>query len=360
MKTLFIVVYDITLLGGAEKVALNLANDLSNTQNIVVVSVFHVNPNPIVKLNDAIKVEVLSDKPLSMSLNLFKLSIRLRKLIKKYKASNILGITAGSNTIVKIASLFTATNIIYAEHSNLLNDQYGFKHKFRQFLGAKTFDKVVTLTDADSQVFKEKFKLCDSKVTRIYNYVEAPNLLTEYKAGSKIVSVGRLAVIKGYDRAIQVASILKQQGILFSWDVYGDGPEKEHLEKLIEESGLKGVFNLKGAIDDVNTVLGEYSLFINTSTYEGLPLSFLEARNHKLPIVSFDCPTGPKEIVRSGIDGKLITPYSIDEMVSNVRILITTPELLIDYSNAISNSDDKFKKEQVLQQWRNLLEGKNL
>ena len=106
---------------------------------------------------------------------------------------------------------------------------------------------------------------------------------------------------------------------------------------------------------DLAAALSKKSVFVSTSTYEGFPLSFLEARDFGLPIVSFDCPTGPKEIIDDGVTGVLIKPYDEDKMLEKIIELIEDDEKRVEMSNNTLLSLNKFSKESSMKDWKELL-----
>ena len=93
-----------------------------------------------------------------------------------------------------------------------------------------------------------------------------------------------------------------------------------------------------------------------TSYYEGLPLVLLEAQQYKLPIVSFNCPTGPSEIIRDGVNGFLVDNYDVDGMVEKISELIENEALRKSFSNNTLLDIEKFSKEKIIQQWLDLIE----
>jgi glycosyltransferase, group 1 family len=93
-----------------------------------------------------------------------------------------------------------------------------------------------------------------------------------------------------------------------------------------------------------------------TSRNEGLPLVLLEAKQYGLPIVSFNCPTGPSEIVLDGENGYLIDNFDIEEMSNKICKLIESEELREDFSRNSMNDIEKFDKEKILKQWIRLIE----
>ena len=99
-----------------------------------------------------------------------------------------------------------------------------------------------------------------------------------------------------------------------------------------------------------------YSIYVMTSYREGLPLVLLEAKANSLPIVSFDCLTGPSEIVRDGVDGYLIECYNEGKMVDKLSKLIENPCLRKEFSDKSRENLDKFGKNKIIKQWETLID----
>lgn len=357
--TLTIVIYDFSLIGGAETVALNLANALSQSYDVNVISIFSKNPDPIVTLNSNVKVHVLDTEVRSITLNIFKYSKKLRAILSESTENVVISITAGMNGIVKLATRGMKSKIIYAEHSNLKNDQYGFKHRLRQKIGAKYFDYIVTLSESDRKEFIKRFNINEDKVKTIYNWVEKPDheKPIKYDYDSKvIVSVGRVVKVKGYDRAVRIATQFFEEFPDWTWEIYGDGDEFNSIQNLINQNNISSQMILKGFTSDIEHALSGKSLFASTSTYEGFPISFLEAREFKLPIVSFDCPTGPKEIINDKKDGVLVEAYNEEKYLESLKNLAKNKENRIFLSNNLKLSENKFTKEKILNDWIELIE----
>jgi glycosyltransferase involved in cell wall biosynthesis len=87
-----------------------------------------------------------------------------------------------------------------------------------------------------------------------------------------------------------------------------------------------------------------------------MPLVLLEAKANRLPIVSFDIQTGPREIVRDGIDGLLVQPYDLDKLGDSMCRLIESKELREEMSRRSQDNLDVFAKETILRQWLTLIE----
>lgn len=350
MKKVAILVYDYSLYGGAEKVAINLANALSDYFEVSLISCFNVKKKNIFPISEKVKVFILSNKIESLTLRSFKISRKLKKILFEHEIDVLINITAGINTISYLATINSNIKVIYAEHSNLLNKSYGRKHEFRQWLGAKTSDLVVTLTSSDKEEFIKKFKI-DDKCEYIYNWFDGVIKENYNHNSKKIITVGRLEQVKGYDRLIIIAKEFFKKNSDWTWDIYGEGSLKDFLVQKIKDNKLENNLILKGNDPNVIELYQNYAFFVLTSYYEGLPLVLLEAKANLLPIVSFDCPTGPSEIITNGEDGFLIENDNLNAMVEAIYKLSTDIKLREKFSNNSTRVLKKFKKNTIISKW---------
>lgn len=352
-----IFVYDISLTGGAEHVAINLGETFASYHNVYMISLFEAEPQKVNR-NLGYKNITLSDRTGSIPLNFLKYTSKLKKQLKENNIDILLTITAGVITLANAAAIGTKTKVIYAEHSNLENKTYGKKHEFRQFIGAKFSDYTVTLTERDKNNFIKTFNVPTNKICTIPNwYINNNNSDTPYNPDTKkIVSVGRLESVKGYNYLLEVAKILSQKHGDWHWDICGDGTLRQELEASIKALGLSDFITLKGNVNNVADILKNYSLFVMTSKYEGLPMSLLEAQSASLPIVSFDCPTGPGEIISDGINGYTVPTYETETMANKLDELICNRQLRVNFSNNAQIDIARFSKSRVLNMWLELFD----
>ena len=222
--------------------------------------------------------------------------------------------------------------------------------------GIKRSDLNVVLTKRALKVFSEKY---GSKNTiQIYNPID-DNLIKnvgKYKSTShKIISVGRLSYQKNFEAAIDVASIVLKNHPDWTWDIYGKGDEKDKLQTLIDERGLSNQMFLCGQVTDLYERYNDYSIMVMTSRYEGFPMSLLEALGNGLPIVSFDVPTGPDEIIEDGINGFLIKPFEIESMASKMSVLMDNEKNRTDFSSSAINKSKDFSQREILNEWSKAL-----
>lgn len=355
MKKIAVFVYDYTLFGGAERVAVNLANELCRDYEVSLISCFDSRKVPSFPLNEKVHSFVLSEETISMSLHCSSLAHKLRTVLRENHIDVILNITAGVNTVSWLATRGTVTKVIYCEHSNLVNKTYGKKHEFRQWLGAKTADKVITLTEADQVEFQKKYGL-GSKADYIYNWYDGPVSKNYDSNSQKIIAVGRLEYVKGYDRMIQAAEKVFAKHPDWTLDIYGEGTYRESITQQIAEAHLENNIFLKGNYPAVIQEYSSHAFCVMTSYYEGFALTLVEALANSLPTVSFDCPTGPREIVQDGINGLLVENGAIDALADAMNRLIENPALRREFSTHATDILKNFDKETIYQQWVRTIE----
>lgn len=346
--------------GGGEKVAVSLANELSDDYEVHVVSGITKKEDVFFELNDQLIFNNLFDSKVKLSINLFKVAKLLRSYFIQNDIDIVFGIGITSNVVLSLSTKGIKTKAILCDHTNSIADNSSFSQKIQRYIGSKMGDKIITLTNEDRVHYLQKYKLPIEKVDCIYNWKnDVQSAQTEYDVESKkIVTVGRFDNQKGYDYLCEVAQKVLLENQDWTWELYGTGEEVEinKVQTFIEENDLQNKLILKGLEKDLDAIYGGKSLYVMTSRYEGLPLVLLEAQQFNLPIVSFRCPTGPSEIVEENVNGYLIDCYDVDAMSSKLLELMDDQELRSSFSYHAQDNMEKFSKDQIIHQWIDLIE----
>ena len=124
----------------------------------------------------------------------------------------------------------------------------------------------------------------------------------------------------------------------------------------MDKGGVLPQVQFKGNVKGKDNIYPDHAIYVMTSRYEGLPLVLLEAKQYGLPIVSFNCPTGPAEIVLDGENGYLIENFDINQMSQKIIELIEKNELRLGFSQNAMLDTDKFNKKKITKQWIELIE----
>ena len=171
----------------------------------------------------------------------------------------------------------------------------------------------------------------------------------------QIISVGRLTYQKGFDMLCDVAKVVLKDNKGWKWLILGDGEDKDKLRSKIKEYGLENKLILKGNVSNVEEYYKNSSLYVMTSRFEGLPMTLLEAKTYKLPIVSFNCLTGPSEIVKNNVNGYLINPENVEAMSNKLNILMNDENKIKEFSNNAQIDIEKFKLKPIIERWEKVL-----
>ena len=357
MKRIAILRYNLSHVGGAEKVAVNLANALSADYQVHLLSMTMDGTGLAFDLDPAVHFHnFFQGNPRVRELT-WKASRALRTYLKQHGIELVFSIAPATNTIMLLACMGTGIKTVFCDHHSLAFDD-GRGRRVQRYLGAKFADKVVSLTDEDRGNYIEKYHLKADKVSFIYNWLEALDGQPEIDmTAKKILTVGRLSQQKGYDLLAKVASQVLPANPDWTWDIYGEGHDsiKADLVASLEAAGCLQQVDFKGNVKGMNHIYPGHSLYVMTSYHEGLPLVLLEAKQYGLPIVSFACPTGPSEIVSDGLNGYLVAPYDVDLMVTRIQTLIDDADLRQSMSDRSMDDTEKFDKARILAQWQGLI-----
>lgn len=133
-----------------------------------------------------------------------------------------------------------------------------------------------------------------------------------------LLAVGRLEVQKGFDLLIESFAALAQKFPLWDLAILGEGTERISLENQIAALGLKNRVTLPGRVGNMGDWYGRASLYVMSSYFEGFPNTLVEALAYGCAAVSYDCDTGPRDIIRDEVDGLLVMPVGSIPALTNV------------------------------------------
>ncbi|GAA5060808.1 glycosyltransferase involved in cell wall biosynthesis [Thermocatellispora tengchongensis] len=236
------------------------------------------------------------------------------------------------------------------EHMNLATHRPDVRQAVLRHYRA--FDAVVTLTETDRREYEQA--LPGVRVERIPNAVHKVDHPHSDQTGKIVVAAGRLFAQKGFDLLIPAfAGVVKRHR---DWQlrIYGTGPKKDELRALIEEHRLYNNVFLMGRTEHFDEELRKASLFVLSSRFEGLPMVMIEAMSHALPIVSFDCPTGPADVITHGVDGLLVPPEDVAGLTAALNQLIGDRDARLRMGAAAAKTVLDYAPDAVMPRWESL------
>lgn len=227
----------------------------------------------------------------------------------------------------------------------LAGDFYDYHHKI------KKYDHVVLLTQED----KEKNWKPSPHLSVIPNPISfITNNLVSALDTKKIVTVGRINRVKNYSSLIRSFRLVADKHPDWILEIWGEGEEKQILQEQINTLGLNRSVHLKGYTADVPSRMADSSCFVLSSLYEGLPLVLIEAMSCGLPVISYACPCGPKDIITEGKDGFLVPVNDEKALANNMCRLIEDNELRQEMGKAARIKAEQYKIENIIPLWMSL------
>ncbi len=346
--------------GGIGRVTSILVNQLCDDENLEIHTISYLQDqrSMLYDIKPAIHSHVLYTSPCSMAkaMALNHAVQKVSTILREEKIDLLIACGALYFPLGIMACKTTYAKCICWEHTNPeTSSDYKFQNFCRRF-AVKRCSHMVVLTKSAEQYYMHKYPACQNKITQIYNPIaEGAAKSAQYDCSSqKIISVGRLSYPKNFERLISIAARILPEYPDWSWDIYGDGELKNSLQDLIDEKKLSTQLTLKGQVSDLYNRYGDYSFMVMTSRYEGFPMSLIEGAANRLPLISFDIPTGPNEIISDGVNGYLIDPNDDNEMVKKIRYLMANPGTRTKMSDKVYRLTNSFALERILEQWKML------
>jgi len=176
------------------------------------------------------------------------------------------------------------------------------------------------------------------------------------RARRVVLAVGRLEKQKGFEQLLVVFAALVPR--YSGWDlvILGEGPERERLEAQRDHLGLSGRVHLPGRAGNPGDWYARADLYVMSSRFEGFPNTLIEAMAYGLPAVSFDCETGPADIIRDGVDGYLVPlDEGVEGLARAMEHLMDDEEKRCRMGHAATAVRERFSMGRVMAAWDEVL-----
>lgn len=346
---------DITRCGGTERVAIRIANALSETEKYEVcfLSLVEREQEPFFHVNESIPRYKLGNRWIQPGPGYLLIIRKVYRFLLEHKIDVIIDIDIVLDILSIPATRHLDTKVLSWEHFNM---DYEFSVQYRKWIlrySVKRSDYVVVLTKQDLENYQQRLGRRE-RIDYIYNPLDKLDDFQVMDRKKWILSVGRLVKEKGYDKLMRVAAEVLPANPDWQWLILGEGELRPDLEQFIAEHHFQNRLILTGRVSDVDSYLRQGSLFVSTSVFEGFGMNILEAKRMGVPCVSFSI-TGPQEILRDGVDGYLIPPFRCDEMVEKINHLISDSDTREEFSKQAAASIEAFEISKILDQWLGIL-----
>lgn len=213
-------------------------------------------------------------------------------------------------------------------------------------------DVLVSLTESDAR----QWRTVHPHVVLIPNMVHVEVTVRPFSPthSKRAIFVGRLAHQKSVPEVIAAWQLVHQRHPDWWLDIYGEGELQELVETLIASAGAN--IELHSPVSNIFSCYRNSAILLLTSLYEPFGLVLPEAMSCGLPVVAFDCPYGPADIITDGIDGFLIKDRSVEDFASTVCQLIEDQELRRRTGEAGIQSSRRYSAGDIMPKWKHLFE----
>ena len=217
------------------------------------------------------------------------------------------------------------------------------------------YDHIIVLNDDEKKFFN-----C-SNVEIIPNFIIERTSEKAELLNKRAIAAGRLAPVKRFDELINIWSELIVDRPDWELHIYGDGEKEyiEYLKELILDKNLSNHVFLMGSTNILKDKMLQSSLYLMTSRTECFPMVLLESMEVGLPIISYDCPTGPKNIISNNVDGILVQNNNLNSFKKALILLIDNYKIRTNIAKQAQETVKKYYSENIINIWIKLYRTNN-
>lgn len=366
-KKIMIYITSMKPAGGIERVVASIANALSDE---FYFSIFTKDSTPShYFLKDSIKHYKSNDEyELIMNLNKIQRILRIlkkifsnlnrnKKMIKKINPDYIY--TTNIIDVIEVILCGYRKKIIATEHGSKF--AYNNFYKILKKIVYPFINVVVVPTTMDTELYlKEKIKAIYIPHFNPYEKIKKSSNNKKNNQIKIALNIGRLTKDKQQEKLLEIwKSFLQGKEDKKKWKlkIVGDGEEKNNLLNFINKEGLKDSVELISSVKNIEKYYKEADVFLLTSKFEGFGMVLLEALSFEVPCISFNSPSGPKDIVIDQVNGFLVEKNNSDDFLMKLKEISSNPQLLKKMSeNALSKSK-YWSNDEIKRKWIEILGG---
>jgi len=350
MRIVFLI-QDCTTMGGTERITCCLASEMARQgHEVAIVSVFGTGRECKFELDSRVRFVIASSENYGLQMNEIHRFSMIGKMTDMIENNELMR----EADVVIAQKFFAAALAVNAGfgRKTLVGDHYTyylygfFLRCFRNHIYRKAA-AVVVLTEGNAKLYKRHGV---RRVEVIPNMLPIKPAQHKGEGKKEMIAVGRLTPQKGFDILVQVMYMIRWQIEDWHLTIYGEGEDRPMLEQMIEARGLEDMITLHGATDNVSKAYQNASFGIMSSRFEGFPMVLLEAAATGLPMVAFDCPTGPSEIYKDG--GGIVVPHMDMQALGEAIVRLTRNERLrLRLSMETADIREKYSEENIYRRW---------
>ncbi|MEA2412181.1 MAG: hypothetical protein QOC77_2742 [Thermoleophilaceae bacterium] len=377
----YILLMNAWTMGGTVRTALNLAGYLAQHHDVEILSVVRKRGKPYFPFPPGVKVTVIDDQRAKTVVP--GITGLVRRLLSARRSVLVIGADRGAQAATLLTDVLLARalrvrrqgvligtrpalNVLVAsiapdslvkvaqEHMNLATHRPGVRKAILREYGA--LDAIVTLTERDLDEYRASIGQAGPVLDSIPNATPDTGDARSDGSSRTVIAAGRLTRQKSFSFLIEAFVQVAARHPDWQLQICGDGPRREHLEQLLEKLDAGANVTLAGRVLEMNATMARASIFALSSRFEGFPMVLLEAMSIGLPVVSFDCPTGPREIVESGHNGLLVPEQDVDALAAALIQMIEDNELRRRCAEGALETAERYSLDVIGPRWEELIE----
>jgi glycosyltransferase involved in cell wall biosynthesis len=278
--------------------------------------------------------------------------VRLARYVRSVRDGVLVGTRPSINLAV---ALLASPSVVRVgqDHMNLASYNSALRNQIASIY--PRLDMVSTLTEGDAEAYRRHL----GGGTRVECMPNGVPDVGGHRAAldeKVVVAAGRLGRQKGFDRLLR--SWARVVGDHPGWQlkIFGSGLDMKPLRRQIRRLGIEDSAQMMGFTSNLHEEMSRASLYVMSSRKEGFPMVLLEAMAVGLPVVSFDCPTGPRDIIREGVDGHVVPEGDVDALAAAMGGLMGDPQRRKAYGRAAVEGARRYDIAAITRRWEELFE----
>lgn len=350
--------------GGAERVTASLANRwVESGWDVTIVTVARRTPDDYALHPGVRRIELdlagASANRLAGLLQSLRRIRALRKALRQVRPDVAIGMMTEANVVLAWAALgLHRPRTIGSERIHPPQHPLGSLWEMLRRYSYGALSSVVALTEESAGwIRKNTMARHVDVIPNAANWplpALAPTLVPETVCPAHrrlVLAVGRLEVQKGFDQLIAAFAILADRHADWDLVILGEGAERDHLQAQIHASGLEGRVHLPGRAGNMPRWYERSDLYVMSSRFEGFPNTLVEAMMYGVPVVSFDCDTGPRDIIHHGVNGLLVARDDVPRLGVAMDQLMVDDKLREQMAIAATEVKARYALEKIGDRW---------